>query len=179
MDALINELLDSAIVQAGQQLELRPQPTDLVALARRCVAEQQQATSTHDIQLETTLNTLVGEWDALRLERVLNNLLTNAVKYSPDGGTITVSVVRRRHDGRDWAELAVRDEGLGIPAADLPRLFERFHRAANVARHIAGIGIGLTGSRQIVEQHGGTLTVESQESVGSTFTMRVPLDPPA
>jgi signal transduction histidine kinase len=72
--------------------------------------------------------------------------------------------------------LAVRDEGLGIPAADLPNVFERFHRAANVAQHIAGIGIGLAGSRQIVEQHGGTLTVESQEGVGSTFTMRVPLN---
>jgi PAS domain S-box-containing protein len=179
LDALINELLDSAIVQAGQPLLLRPQPTDLVALARRCAAEQQQATTRHVIQVETDVDTLVGEWDALRLERVLNNLLNNAIKYSPDGGTITVNVARQQCAGRAWAALAVRDEGLGIPAADLPHLFERFHRAANVAQHISGIGIGLTGSRQIVEQHGGTLTVESQEGVGSTFTMRVPLEPPA
>jgi PAS domain S-box-containing protein len=179
LDALINELLDSAIVQAGQPLELRRQPTDLVALARRRVAEQQQATNAHVITVETELSTLVGEWDALRLERVLTNLLTNAVKYSPRGGAITVTITRQRAAGREWAELAVRDEGLGIPAADLPRLFERFHRAANVTKQIAGIGIGLTGSRQIVEQHGGTLTAESQEGVGSTFTMCVPLDPPA
>jgi signal transduction histidine kinase len=179
LDALINELLDSAIVQAGQPLELRRQPTDLVALARRCVAEQQQATHAHVITVDTELSTLVGEWDALRLERVLVNLLTNAVKYSPHGGPIMVTITRQRHAERDWAALSVRDEGLGIPAADLPHLFERFHRAANVAKHISGIGIGLTGSRQIVEQHGGTLTVESQEGVGSTFTMRVPLVAPA
>jgi signal transduction histidine kinase len=71
--------------------------------------------------------------------------------------------------------LAVRDQGVGIPAADLPHIFERFHRGGNVAGHIAGAGIGLATVRQIVEQHGGTITVESWPDKGSTFTVQLPL----
>jgi signal transduction histidine kinase len=73
----------------------------------------------------------------------------------------------------------VRDQGIGIPAADLPRVFERFHRAGNVAGRIAGAGIGLAAARQIVEQHGGTISVERREGAGSTFAVRLPLAPPA
>ena len=78
----------------------------------------------------------------------------------------------------EWAVLAVRDRGIGIPAADLPRIFERYHRAANAAGQFAGTGIGLAGARQIVEQHGGAIAVESAEGAGSTFTVRLPLAPP-
>jgi PAS domain S-box-containing protein len=175
MDALIGELLDTVRLQAGQQLDLRPQPTDLVAVAQRCVAEQQQTTHRHTMRVETRVATLVGEWDPVRVERVLTNLLTNAVKYSPEGGTITVTVGQRRQGRGMWAELAVQDEGLGIPAGDLPHVFEWFHRAANVAGRIAGSGIGLAGARQVVEQHGGTLTVASTEGAGSAFTVCLPL----
>jgi signal transduction histidine kinase len=77
-----------------------------------------------------------------------------------------------------WAVLRVRDQGIGIPPADLPRIFERFYRATNVAGQIQGSGIGLAGSRQVVEQHGGTIVVESREGAGSTFTVRLPLDAP-
>jgi PAS domain S-box-containing protein len=175
MDALIGELLDTVRLQAGQQLDLQPQPTDLVALAQRCVAEQQQNTDRHTIRVATRRATLVGEWDPVRLERVLTNLLTNAVKYSPAGGTITVTVGQCRQGRGKWAELVVCDAGLGIPATDLPHIFERFHRAANVAGHIMGSGIGLAGAKQIVEQHGGTLRVVSTEGGGSTFTVRLPL----
>jgi signal transduction histidine kinase len=73
--------------------------------------------------------------------------------------------------------LAVRDQGMGIPAADLPHIFERFHRGSNVVGRIAGTDIGLATARQIVEQHGGTITVESQPGTGSTFTVRLPLAP--
>jgi signal transduction histidine kinase len=114
----------------------------------------------------------------VRLVRVLDNLLANGIKYSPNGGEIEVSLARQDDGGAAWAVLAVRDHGLGIPAADRPRVFERFRRARNVVGLIGGTGIGLASTRQIVEQHGGTITVVSQEGVGSTFTVRLPLTPP-
>jgi signal transduction histidine kinase len=74
--------------------------------------------------------------------------------------------------------LSVRDEGIGIPADDLPRIFDRFHRSRNV-RRVSGTGIGLSSTLQIVEQHGGTIEVESEEGVGSTFTLRLPMALPS
>jgi PAS domain S-box-containing protein len=173
LSALVNELLDVARLQAGRPLQLHLRTTDLVELARRMADEWQETAPHHRVRVETDLLSLVGTWDQFRLERVLDNLLGNAVKYSPRGGEIVLSVAE---DG-DRAILTVRDQGIGIPAADLPRVFERFHRGANVARRTRGSGIGLSGARQIVEQHGGTITVESQERVGSAFTVQLPLRP--
>jgi signal transduction histidine kinase len=113
---------------------------------------------------------VIGDWDGPRLRRVLDNLLSNAIKYSPAGGEVVVTLAA---DG-DSAVLRVRDQGLGIPAEDLPHIFERFRRARNAAE-IVGTGLGLSGARQLVEQHGGTIQVESQEGAGSTFTVRLPL----
>jgi signal transduction histidine kinase len=175
MSAMITDLLDLARLQSGRALELQRGPVDLVALARRTADEHQRTAPGHEIRVETALPSLVGEWDAVRLERVLANLLSNAIKYSPAGGAITVRVAHDTSGAEAMAVLTVHDEGMGIPAADLPRIFERFHRAANVAGRIAGTGIGLAGSRQIVEQHGGTISVESTEGAGSTFTVRLPL----
>ena len=175
METLISELLDTVRLQAGQQLELRPEPTDLVALVRRLVADQQQTTNRHTLRIGARSSTLMGEWDTVRIERVIGNLLSNAIKYSPAGGTITVTVGRRGRGTRAHAQISVRDTGLGIPAADLPHVFERFHRAANVTRDMAGSGIGLAGTKQIVEQHGGTIAVASVEGKGSTFTVCLPL----
>jgi signal transduction histidine kinase len=175
MAALIDALLDLTRLRLGRPLELERQPTDLVALARRVAAEQQATSERHRIVVDSAEAELVGSWDARRLERVLGNLLSNAVKYSPQGGPITVAVARAPEPERTWAVLTVRDRGLGIPARDLPRIFEHFHRAANVAGAIPGTGVGLAGARQIVEQHGGTISVESREGEGSTFTVRLPL----
>ena len=146
---------------------------DLVALARLVASEHQQQTQRHIIQLAGERE-LIGEWDPPRLQRVLDNLLSNALKYSPDGGMVTVAIIRDEDDAGDSAILSVRDQGVGIPVADLPRIFEAFQRAHNVAR-IGGSGIGLTVALQIVAQHGGTLTVDSREGYGSTFTVRLPV----
>jgi PAS domain S-box-containing protein len=175
MEALTGELLDAVRLEAGHQLDLHLQPTDLVALARRCAAEQQRTTDRHTIRVVTRLGSLVGAWDETRLERVVANLLTNAIKYSPAGGVITIALRRRRDHGHTWAELSVRDQGIGIAAADLPRIFEQFHRAASVTGRIVGSGIGLAGVKQLVEQHGGTVDVASTEGRGSTFAVRLPL----
>jgi signal transduction histidine kinase len=122
----------------------------------------------------TRLPKLVGEWDELRLGRVIDNLLDNAVKYSPRGGSVKVSI-GTAEDGA--AVLSVSDRGEGIPESDLPHIFERFRRGQNVEGRIPGTGIGLAGVQRIVEQHQGTIAVASKVGVGTTFTIRLPLEP--
>jgi signal transduction histidine kinase len=105
---------------------------------------------------------------------VLDNLLENAVKYSPRGGSVEVAI--GSEDGT--AVLRVADRGEGIPAADLPYIWERFRRGRNVEGRIPGTGIGLAGVKRIVELHGGTIAVDSQVGVGTTLTVRLPLAAP-
>jgi signal transduction histidine kinase len=175
MTALIGELLDFGRGQAGQEIELVRRTTDLVALARQVVAEHQHYTERHTIKVEAEVPALEGLWDPARLHRVLDNLVSNAVKYSPRGGDVLVRVAP---DGEEWAVLTVRDHGIGIPEDDLPDVFGWFRRAGNVTGRITGTGIGLASVALVVEQHGGSVTVESEENVGSTFTVRLPVAPP-
>jgi signal transduction histidine kinase len=170
----LDDLLDMAAIRSGQPLELACQLVDLVALVRQVCDEQQQATSLHQIRLETTLLTLIGEYDASRIERALVNLVANAIKYSPAGGHVTVSLETESDGVSAYALLRVRDQGIGIPAADLPYVFEPFKRAGNVGG-VRGTGLGLASVRQIIEQHGGSIDVESVEGHGSTFTLRLPV----
>lgn len=175
MNALIGELLDVARLQMGQTLDLHTAPVDLVALARQITGEHQQFTKKHQILVTADVPELVGEWDAARLERAIGNLLSNAVKFSPDGGTITVTVCREQQEDGVRATLSVRDQGIGIPTEDLPTIFERFKRASNAADRVSGIGLGLSSAHQIVEQHGGTITVTSELGKGSNFVISLPL----
>jgi hypothetical protein len=137
---LIEELLDAVHIRAGRGLELRREPVDLVAMARAVAAEHGRASTQHAIQIESGPDRLVGVWDGSRLERVLANLIGNAIKFSPAGGEVVLRI--RREDRADgaWAVLLVDDRGVGIPAADLPRVFDRFHRGANAAGAFAGTG---------------------------------------
>jgi signal transduction histidine kinase len=175
MGTWIDELLDAARLEAGRPLELHPEPTDLVALAWQAAAEQQRTTERHRIRVHTAEAKLIGIWDAVRLGRVLDNLLSNAIKFSPAGGEVVVSVAREADAAGEWVILSVRDQGIGIPAEDLPHIFERFRRGTNVAGRIAGTGLGLAGACHILQLHGGSITVDSQEGRGSTFTLRLPL----
>ena len=110
--------------------------------------------------------------DALRLEQVLQNLLQNAIKYSPKGGPVTLRVEQQGHE----VCVAVSDQGIGIPREALPQLFQRFYRAPHQATGgIEGLGIGLYIVKEIVTLHSGTIMVESTEGVGSTFTICLPL----
>jgi signal transduction histidine kinase len=170
MTALINELMDLSRLQMGQPLELDLQLTDLVALARQVAAEQQQTTERHQISVEAGVAELVGLFDTTRLQRMLTNLISNAIKYDPEGHAITVVVT-----WEEGAVLAVRDGGIGIPAKDLLYVFEQFRRGSNAPEYVSGTGIGLTSARHIAEQHGGTITVTSKVGEGSTFTVRLPL----
>ena len=175
MHLLVTEVMDMAHLRLGQVLDLQRQATDLVTLTQRAAADLQDSLADHSILVATESPTLIGTWDAARLERVIGNLLSNAVKYNRAGGSVSVSLARREHSGESWAVLTVADQGIGIPVADLPHIFERFHRGRNVIGRIPGTGIGLHGSRQIIEQHGGTMTLESQEGHGTTVTIRLPI----
>jgi signal transduction histidine kinase len=166
----LDELVDASCLEAGRAIDLHREPTDLVALARQVVAEHQQTTERHAVQIESSRPELMGSWDPVRIERVLTNLLNNAIKYSPRGGSVSVRI-----DVDSQAVVQVEDQGEGIPAADLPHIFERFRRGANVEKHIPGTGIGLAGARQIVELHGGTIGAESRVGEGTTVTLRLPL----
>jgi signal transduction histidine kinase len=174
---LITELLDVAHMEADRPLDLHRTPTDLVALARDCVADAEAASPQHVIRLEAETAEVVGIWDAARLGRVLANLLSNAVKYSPPTSEVVVRVGRVDGEEGAVALLAVVDRGVGIPAADLPRIFNRFHRGGNVAGRFAGTGIGLWGAQRIAAAHGGTIAIDSREGAGTTVTVRLPLAP--
>jgi PAS domain S-box-containing protein len=175
MTAQIDALFDLASTQSGSSLELHTEPTDLAELLGQLLDEHRLASERHTFRLTLADTPLVGTWDSKRIERAIANVLTNAVKYSPMGGQVDVSARHVHLEGVDWAEVAVTDRGIGIPARDLPHVFERFYRAHNVAGLIAGTGLGLSGVRQIVEHHGGNVTAASLEGQGTTITIRLPL----
>jgi PAS domain S-box-containing protein len=177
MVKLLDELVDVMRLRGGREIELRREPTDLVALARRASEAHDRGTERHSIQVHADAEELVGFWDGNRLERVLGNLLGNAIKYSPEGGEIVIRISRQRSGDAAHAVVSVEDHGVGIPASDLGLVFERYQRAGNV-ESIAGSGIGLAGAKRIVELHGGTISVASVEGVGSTFTVRLPIAEP-
>jgi len=114
--------------------------------------------------------------DADRIEQVLVNLLDNAIKYSPEGGRITVAI--DEESPAETVSVAVRDEGVGIPAGDLPRVFERFYRVDRArARDGGGSGLGLSIAKAIIEAHGGEITLKSEEGQGTTVRFTLPRAP--
>ncbi|HEX2141399.1 MAG TPA: ATP-binding protein, partial [Candidatus Limnocylindria bacterium] len=175
---LIDELLDLTRIRMGNPVDLQLEPTDLIELTQRITREYDALTADHEIRFDGDVDSLVGEWDAARLERVLANLLSNAVKYSEPDGEIVVHAWREAVDGREWAVLAVRNPGIGIPPGEVDRIFDTYYRGTNVSGSITGTGVGLAGVRHIVEQHGGRIDVDSTQGGTTTFAVRLPLAPP-
>lgn len=173
MRMLIDAMLDISRIASGQ-LDVERERVDLAALARGVVGEVAASADHHAIAYDGPATPVDVVGDRMRLEEVLLNLLHNAVKYSPEGGAVMLEL---RNDDRD-IYVMVRDKGIGIPAEDVPRLFERFYRATNAqTSRIDGMGIGLSVVRDVVALHGGEVTVESMEGQGTTFTIRMPLAP--
>ncbi|WP_375743002.1 GAF domain-containing protein [Corallococcus interemptor] len=169
LTALVDNLLDVSRMSLGK-LALERAEVDLAELTRDALERLGDVFTQAGCPLKLELpRTLTGQWDALRLDQVLVNLLSNAAKY---GAGHPVSV-RAGVDARDEAWVEVRDEGIGIEADALPRLFGRFERAVS-ERHYGGMGLGLYISRQIVEALGGRIDVDSQPGRGATFTLRLP-----
>ena len=171
---LVGDLLFLSRIQSGKMaLEFRR--ADLADIAACAVEElRPEAQRKHiDLALSATALPRLAA-DPTRIAQLLDNLLSNAVKFTPQGGRVEVRLCREG----DQAVLAVADTGVGIPAADLERIFERFFRTAIATRHaVQGSGLGLTITKAIVEAHHGTIAVDSDEGRGSTFTVRLPLLP--
>jgi signal transduction histidine kinase len=176
LTAMVDELLWLAQLDIDRAAEQHASPTDIVDLVRRVVDAQAPTAPRHRLRLMSPVPSLVGAWDSARLERVVSNLLSNAVKYSPRGGDVRILVTAE--DGGETAVLSIADDGVGIPADDLPHVFERFFRAENVDVGFPGTGLGLASVRQIVQGMAGNVTVDSREGVGTTVMVRLPTRPP-
>jgi signal transduction histidine kinase len=170
LNLLIEQLLDVSRLQRGQ-FTITEQPLDFGELVARVVDEFGAIVAPRPVSFTQRSGPIVVRGDTLRLEQVLQNLLGNAVKYSPAGGPVEVSLDREAQE----AILEVRDTGVGIPAAAQPHLFEPYYRSSATSSRISGFGIGLFVVREIVARHGGRTEVESTEGQGSTFRVRLPL----
>jgi PAS domain S-box-containing protein len=171
LNRMVAALLDVARIESGQ-LSITRASLDLCDLARRVVEEAREQAEQHPLEIICESKQLIIDGDDLRLEQVLQNLIQNAIKYSPPGAPVSVRIERQGA----LASVAVVDHGIGIPEAALAQLFQRFYRAPNVdERQISGMGIGLFVVKEIVLLHNGTVAVESVEGQGSTFTIRLPL----
>lgn len=172
MNRLVDQMLETARLEDGR-LRLEREPADLVALLREAVATTLPlGAPRHQVVVEGDGPVPVSV-DSGRIVTVLANLVGNAVKYSPGGGTVRCAVAR---DGDGHVLVRVSDEGIGIARADMPRLFTRFGRVVTPENsHIAGTGLGLYLSRELARLHGGDITAESQAGRGSAFTLRLPV----
>lgn len=183
---LLDDLVELATVEDAARPPLHVTAMDLVDLVEQCVDRHQRLADEHEFVLELEAETLPGAWDQRRLARVIDNLLSNAIKYSPGGGLVTIKLrqdLASESSGEDTAArggraegvvVEVIDNGIGIEAQDLRRVFERFHRGSNVPETAAGSGIGLTSVEQIVRQHGGTVDLSSQPGAGTTVRVWLP-----
>ena len=153
----------------------RPEPCDLVRLLHEAVDLYKQAAKRHTIRLRCPEAVLVGRWDERLLRRTVDELLDNAIKFSPPGGQIGLTLERQSAPDTAWAVMRVQNAGMGIPSRDLAHVFERFYRGENVVGRVKGAGLGLFQALRDVEQHGGSIVVDSREGEGAQFTVRLPL----
>ena len=167
----VDELLELSRMQSGQ-IQMARQPVDVKELIGLCHEVFSVAAKEKRVVLRTELEgttPVVGDTD--RLEQVLSNLLDNALKHSPEGGEVTIS---SREVSGEWVEIAVADNGPGIPHEQLSHVFERFYQASGVR---TGTGLGLAIAREIVWAHGGSIEVSSTAGKGTRFLVRLPTSP--
>jgi signal transduction histidine kinase len=177
LSRLIDQLLELSRLESGE-LPLLREEVPLAPLVSQVLSEIEVARSDRGVDVTSHVPDDLPsvEADRERVHQVLFNLLDNAVRFTPSGGSVTVSA--ERHDGS--VEVRVADTGVGIPAEHLPRLFERFYRAdPSRSREDGGTGIGLAIARSVVEAHGGHINAESEPGVGSVFTFDLPVVPAA
>jgi signal transduction histidine kinase/PAS domain-containing protein len=171
MSRLILELLDVSRIETGR-LEIRREPIVWSAFVREVVRRHHTALSDRRFHVNVDEGGKLVSGDRDRLEQVLGNLMENAVKYSPDGSEISVSVEEKG----EQLVTAVSDHGIGIPVDELSQVFERFHRGRQVSSaNYGGLGLGLYITKQIVERHGGMIWVDSVEGAGTTFHFSLPV----
>ncbi len=172
MTRLVDDLLQLASIESGK-VPARLEALDPLESARAVLERLAPLASRRQVRLELAASSGPARVraDKGQLEQVFTNLVDNAIKFSPDGGRVLVSAAAAGGN----VLLSVRDEGLGIPAEDLPRIFERFYRVDKArSRELGGTGLGLSIVKHIAEGHGGSVSVESSEGMGSTFTVSLP-----
>lgn len=169
---LTNQMLEMARLEDGR-LHLKFQGMDLRAPVAQAYEEAcKLAPASHELRLEQPDEPILVEGDELRLITIVQHLIDNAVKYSPNGGTVTVRI----EASAQTAAVEVRDEGIGIAEEDMPTLFTRFGRIVSPENsHIPGAGLGLYLCQELALIHGGEVTVSSQVGKGSTFRLQLPL----
>ncbi len=169
--SLINDILDLSRIEAGR-FELEPTRFDLRAAIDQSILLVRERATRGGIRLATDVDPGIGEWtaDARKVRQILINLLANAVKFTPEGGTVTVRATR----GSDAVVIAVVDDGIGVAPEDQAVIFEPFRQAGSRDGRREGTGLGLALVRRMVELHGGRLTLTSTVGQGSTFTFTLP-----
>jgi len=175
LSRLVDDLQELSLAEAGK-LKLVFRMEDIAELIRQTVAAVQPRATLKGIDLSTVLPKRLPlvSIDAHRISQVLRNLLENGVAHTPRSGAVTVAAERR--DNR--LEVSVADTGEGIPAEDLPNIFERFYRVdKSRARGTGGSGLGLTIARRLIEAHGGTIEARSEQGKGSRFSFTIPIVP--
>lgn len=177
---LINDILDLAKVEAGK-MELEPSRFKLCILVQTVITMLQEKAMRHTITVSCDLPPDVDtevEADERKLKQIMFNLLSNALKFTPDGGVVRVAVKRTtRAEQGDWLEISVADTGIGIKSADLGRLFTEFTQLEGAyTKEYEGTGLGLALTKRLVELHGGSIWVKSEFGKGSTFTFVIPTE---
>lgn len=169
-DAEGSDLLDISKIQAGK-LQFNPAPFDLYQVIKDAIELISYSSKSHHVTLETFLEKLILHGDAQRIEQVILNLLTNAIRYAPNAFEIKVEL----SEDNGMAKVGVRDRGIGIPADQLAHIFSRFYRVTE-NKNVSGLGLGLYLSQQIIERHHGRIWAESTPGEGSVFYFTLPIE---
>jgi signal transduction histidine kinase len=178
---MIGELLDVARIEAGRPITLQTQRFDCVRHVEKVVEIMRAHTKRHDLVVERPVDSVMIEGDPDKFDQILINMLSNAIKYSPDGGTVTTTLV----DLADSVTISVKDPGVGMTAAQTQHIFDKYYRVSDQddkpsrLGRVEGAGIGLYLTRALAEAHGGKIVVQSQVGHGSTFTVTLPKVPAA
>ncbi len=170
IERLVEDVLEITRLDENRQ-DVTFAPVDLTALVQAIIDRTQALLPTERIALHAPDEAVGGTWDVLRIEQALGNVLSNAVKYAPTG---PIDVTLTPAD--TYVEITVRDHGHGIPADDLPRVFERFYRVPGEPSNARGVGLGLTITRTLVEAHGGSVAITSEIGKGTSVTIQLPWD---
>lgn len=166
---LVSDFLDASKIQAGK-LDLKPKTCDLGELACASASLWEHVSPKHQIEVKVPYKPIEAVCDADRIQQVLNNLISNAIHYSPNGGPVDIDVEKRNSS----VVISVRDRGIGIRKEDVSDIFKPFHRSAQARELIEGVGLGLSVSKDIIEAHGGKVEVESKPGEGSIFRVVIP-----
>jgi signal transduction histidine kinase len=174
-ERLVEGILQISRIDAGR-LALKPRPVPLNHLTEATITTHQMLAQRKNLSLEyyPAEPEPLAMVDSEQIMLMLNNVVQNAIQYTPDGGSVTVATGRRTAEGREWAVVTITDTGIGIPQKEISRVFDRFYRGENT-QEISGSGLGLAIAKDIVDLHGGWITVESELHNGTKFTIYLPM----